>query len=508
MIPFNHSAGVYRLSANAPDRTPAILEGVLPGSEGIELILAGRGAIEGQVINARTGAPVTAFDCYHKRLRTPFGGVSGPQSATTPYDEQGHFRLEEVDAGMQSLEFEAEGYRHERVNVGPVEEYETVTGLVVALEPLFRVTGRVLNSEGRPVKDAAIYTGSQVDHSFPGFGGSLRGVSHEDGWFSAWGLEIDSPYVTASHPDYCTTVVRASLDNPSPVSIVVTRGGSVEGRVTLGGEPTANYRVTVWESETWTSRVAAVDRDGRYNINGINPGPITVAVWPGDTPWGEYRPDDIKPILAEAVIGTVTVVDIDLPGPVCSLEGRIVRDGAGVPGMVVKATVDDGITSQTFRSTSNAFGEYRFNLLPAGHVRVSAEADGQVVRREVLELVAGAEAQQDLVLGGGATVECVLVNAPEAPHGILVALLPEDYDAMALTEAIELAAATRLVSSERSMALEDIPPGTYAVAAYIPENYPYANRYFLASEYAACTALVSVSEGLDATVHLRFTQAQ
>jgi protocatechuate 3,4-dioxygenase beta subunit len=115
-------------------------------------------SVEGRVVNAATG---TGIPGAQVRI-LPAPNSSGEYSYTAKTDAQGRFRIEPIDEGAYVARYTAPGFSPvpEPGSVSPPFAV-TATGETVRLEarmqPMGRLSGRVLDGAGRPVADAGIW---------------------------------------------------------------------------------------------------------------------------------------------------------------------------------------------------------------------------------------------------------------------------------------------------------------------------------------------------------------
>ena len=128
------------------------------------------GSIQGQVVNALTGAPVRdAVVTLRGPYRTPAllprqtNAAPAPASVLTAADDRGNFRFANLRAGNYRLTSshngllgrppENGGAAIELVPLGPDQQ---LSGVVVKLNPVSAVTGKIVDAAGEPVQNAAV----------------------------------------------------------------------------------------------------------------------------------------------------------------------------------------------------------------------------------------------------------------------------------------------------------------------------------------------------------------
>jgi uncharacterized surface anchored protein len=126
-----------------------------------------KGSLEGQVVNAKTGAPLKKAGV---RLTMVYTGVGprpagGPVARTAETDDQGRFAFAGLDAGKYRLIAERQGFLRqsygERKYSGggtpvPVAEGQSVKSILFRLNPQAVITGKVLDEDGEPLANVQV----------------------------------------------------------------------------------------------------------------------------------------------------------------------------------------------------------------------------------------------------------------------------------------------------------------------------------------------------------------
>jgi hypothetical protein len=118
------------------------------GAEGVEIALQVLAALAGQVIDAESGEPVTAFTALASPLEELTGIYSG--ACQTFEGPSGTFELRGVTEGLQHVFVLAPGYAPARSRPLRVGRGEYLGGVEVRLSPGVALTGRILGAEGGP----------------------------------------------------------------------------------------------------------------------------------------------------------------------------------------------------------------------------------------------------------------------------------------------------------------------------------------------------------------------
>lgn len=349
-------------------------------------------SITGTVDVGDVSTPVTV----EVQARAVWRGDDDPLVVTATTDEAGGYVLTGLEApGTYELSFTAEGYRPttitERVTGGQ-ERFATTVGLTAGTG---QISGTVTDGTS-PVGGVTVTTtvdGAEVVVGTPTVGAV--------GTFVLPSLPTPGTYVLEFTRDGFTprTVVvdLAAGQSRGDVAVQMRGGaGTVSGRlvgpdgqglggatVSVGGGPTA---VTATTLTTGTV--------GAFTVAGLEAGVYTLTfTLPGWAP---------QSVPVDLTSGTSLPLTVTMRPSLGTVEGRVLRDGAGVAGVDVVAT--DG--QRTWSATSTAVagrptGYYALAQLPSGTYTVSVSQSGRVVETAVVRVTAGGTVTQDLTLPGG-----------------------------------------------------------------------------------------------------------
>jgi hypothetical protein len=121
-------------------------------------------SLEGQVVNAKTGAPVrfaivTLGGPFSERVPTPPRQPGRVKMAQVTADDQGRFAFRDVAPGNYALRARREGYEPALYRAStnsrellPVREGEAVNGIAFKLAPCGVIAGKVVNERGEPLQ--------------------------------------------------------------------------------------------------------------------------------------------------------------------------------------------------------------------------------------------------------------------------------------------------------------------------------------------------------------------
>jgi protocatechuate 3,4-dioxygenase beta subunit len=225
--------------------------------------------------------------------------------------------------------------------------------------------------------------------------------------------------LAARHPDYPAgghvTIGTAPLPD-KPVVIAVVRASSLAG-VVIGadGRPAANREVNVSVDDnsvprvfgqwSWMVHRAATDAAGRFLIENLPPGPVTIAVGGGMIA-RNHSEDSVPPddeVLADPAQASIELragkreeVSLRLIRTQ-SISGRVTdASGRAIAGVMIHATAAPGHSVQgEFWSQSEDDGAYRLGSLPPGSYQLEA----------ILNAEAGPKKQTRVVTAGASGVD-------------------------------------------------------------------------------------------------------
>lgn len=244
------------------------------------------------------------------------------------------------------------------------------------LVPAFRVKGRVVDEDGRPVEGAVVrsfFTGSQNVATTDGEGGFR--LDHLD-------PRRSSHSVYARKEGYCEAATSVEVDGAERAipDLVLARGVRLEGRVLDdAGAPLAGASLYIGFSPSAYNRLDAVSRDdGSFVFPNVPAGEQTLAASHPDC-----APDrrllslaPAPPIVADLVVRLEKAHSI----------GGVVRDEAGKPrariGIAVKHA---GEYVDSLRGETAADGRFQVKGLPARDVALELYGGGIVRKSMALE---------------------------------------------------------------------------------------------------------------------------
>ncbi len=277
---------VLALHDGPPDlRSPP--EAYRPGAPDIKLVLQRTGTITGRLVDER-GQPLAraAYVLLDER---------GPAITGT-----GRFRLEELRPGSHGLKVQADGYAVKRLDKLKVVAGETLELGDLKLEPGRRISGRVVDGEGKPVAGVRIQA-SRYPSLPPGSGesgeesvmalqmGIRVATSDGRGAFELTGIPADEEQFLSAHiagASSASAQVAAGAGDPPPVTLTLNRFGSVEGVVTKNGKPVKGAIILIMPRKRdggfAVSGEVTTGADGRFLASKVAAGEMEVQVMRGN----------------------------------------------------------------------------------------------------------------------------------------------------------------------------------------------------------------------------------
>ena len=420
------------LAANAPGYGFASRSVTAP-AEGITVVLGKSGTIRGRVVDATTGAPVTAFSVgaspAARGRRGP--GAFGGAPSQAQYSEDGTFEVT-VAPGSWNVRAAADGYRPADVSNLDVDAGQTKEGVEIALKRGGGLTGHVTDLRGNPVSGASIAccdaASARPGAAFGGDGSGPTATSDGDGHFALDGLPDGHATLTVTHPDYVTTSRDVDPASTGDVVIQVSSGAEISGTVVSSDAgqavPGASVRLDP-EGDSGTavgaSQTAQADGGGGFRFDHLTAGRYRLTA---QTKTASSTPQDLVVADSQPMDGVRVAVStgVEVDGTVTGLPAgqlggvNISATATGFNGSAV--TADDG----TFTLTS----------VPEGVLRVTASTSMPSVRTVAQTIETSADQSPmsvqlafqgvsrlsgQVTRGGQAVTQFSITAAPDPPDG-------------------------------------------------------------------------------------------
>jgi uncharacterized GH25 family protein len=404
------------------------------GRPGPTIALQPAAAIEGKVIDGNGGVAGAEIEVEIKRqpgaMVIEIGGRSTLPRAISGHD--GSFRISPLDPeNGYEIKVRAEGYAPASLDVAGLEPYRARTGLRIPLSRGQAVLGKVVDGDGRPIREATVELNAAPDTRSSHFmrierGGSsepIAGMTDDDGDFAIDGIPAGKFDLTASRTGFAKRKVPAieiardsepvdvgeiSLQvgekiqgmvfdrDGQPVEgaeIFLEESGPMMGFVMAGGterEATANSEASGW------FMVEDLSPEERYTLRFQRTGFVEKSVGPIELP--AIEPLEVTLDTASRITGRVVNAEGDpIAGSSVSLERTHTIE---MGGAVMQAMMMTG-------ADTDAEGRFLFEDQEPGKIKLSAVAPRfQEATLDHLEVPKGEDLDGvEIILKAGAVVE-------------------------------------------------------------------------------------------------------
>jgi protocatechuate 3,4-dioxygenase beta subunit len=467
-----------------------------------------RASVEGQVVNQRTGAPITG-------AQVKLVASDGTRSQAAA-DRKGHFSFSGLEAGQYRVEVERTGFTPLvwRKTVLTLAAGEQVKDFTVRLTPQAVVSGVLLDADGAPVANVYIsvlrHTWRNAKRGLTSAGGAQ---TNDAGEYRVSGLAAGDYLVRAQPRElavppgddkikriYVATWYPGVTDAGAAVPLHLTAGENRTGvTLTLRASTVVKVRGRVVRPPGKSEMSLAVveltspDDAGEMDIGGMAQanGPEGAFVIP-DIPPGSYRiqaqlidlaagQQDLRNMTGASQIIQVGDTDIEgvtlCPAAPQTVTGLLKWDGkppkdAG-PCMVALQGQSGVLMSNLLPTTTNADGTFSLTVAPGRFdLNVNCESKGSYMKAarlgdaDVLEVgIDGGETLpagplQVIMATGAGEIEGSVLDADSHPvGGATVVAIPDASKRAALFH-------RDITDQNGSFKLSDIVPGAYSLYAW------------------------------------------
>ncbi|HEX4382755.1 MAG TPA: carboxypeptidase regulatory-like domain-containing protein [Myxococcales bacterium] len=289
-----------------------------------------------------------------------------------------------------------------------------------ASEPLLAIEGVVEDAAGAPAEGVSV----SASRSFMEAGAIAR--SDAQGRFKLAELTGGTWRVIASKPGAAPAIAEAQAGTAG-LRLRLLQGGRLAGRVTeKHGGPVRLFSLLVVQPGLIQS-LSFIDPDGRYQIEGLQPGEATVsAIAPGQAPASNRRVTIPEPGAAAAQLD----FELTTGG---KLTGSVVERGTGKPLAGADVSVEGTSASQGVpirnQTLTGADGKFALDALEETKLGIIASADGHHGRILSVPPIADGDT------GGPVNIELTPLQPGEDPQVELTgigATLSKQGDALAI----------------------------------------------------------------------------
>jgi hypothetical protein len=458
----NVAPGTFDLSVRAAGFAAARVPGIeIPEGPGpVDLgtvVLEGEAVVSG-LVRSSDGRPLEGAAIHVVPSESPPGGPAGVPDAVS--DTEGRFEIHGNRLGARlKLSAERSGYAPAQVSgvTAPTE-----TPVVLTLSPRGRISGRVVDSDSRPVADTMLQALSVKTEVFGGMaiqgGDVVEARSHEDGTFVIEGVEPGPVELTASAPEWQDSSRQLQVPvgkDLEGIELVLHKAALLQGQV-LGPDGNSVARAEIGRylpprpgEIRYEAPLAFSDAEGRYRIGALAPGRLSLAARHGT--FG----DAVRDIDLQSGDNTL---DFELTGGQ-TVSGRVV-DPSGSPAAEARVSL-------------------RSNSWAAGPPDVMSEPDGSFHFKGISPGTYHLEARKE---GAGRSRQPVPVTVAEAPlDGVVLELTPTgtihgrilglNVDELAQVQvSAGWGAGISTVIYDGSYRITDLAPGDWRVVAEIPRT--------------------------------------
>ena len=414
-----HPEQTFTLWADAGTYAPCVVASARAGERYV--ITLGTGAELVLSVQNAQGEPVTAgtVDARMGRSRTrhdlAMGRASFGWERRVALDGAATVRLSSVPVGRTRLVVDCPGFVTETIDVDVPRE--GTVERTVRLERAARVHGEVVRAaDGSPIPgarvgcDATGWASSDAEGRF-----TLAKVAPGP---ATWGIEASADGYRPAF-EY---VQLAAAGDERRVRFELHSGVTLHGRaVDLAGSPVEGAHVRLFGTVAAAAFVGETHRldartavDGRFVMSSVHPDVAYAASVTSPShgratrtlgPWAREVED----------AGPIDIGDVVLAPP-GAIAGRIEGGPDGPARVVLESTGSSGLRLGVRRVEGQGpRARFRFDGLGPGSYRLSAApSEGEPFATRIVELLAG-EVRADVVLGGGASLEGVVLTEAGRP---------------------------------------------------------------------------------------------
>jgi protocatechuate 3,4-dioxygenase beta subunit len=476
-----------------------------------------KASIEGQVLNAKGGAPLKRANVQLNMINPGNGmnmGGRGPAPVrkAVETDEQGRFSFAALDAGKYRLSVDRQGFLHQNYGARKysgsgtpvlVSEGQNVKDIVFQMSPQAVITGKVLDEDGEPVANVQVRAlrnlyrngkrqWSQVGNATTSDIGEFRLPNLEPGRYLVSSnprnvgmqprrLQSEEPLPAAPDVVYAATFYPSTTSATTAVPVdvadgeihgidirlVKTRVYRVRGKV-VGATSDRNVMVSLSLKDVPGNALMgpANGTEGQFEIRNVPPGSYiataqargrgqdAIAIQPVDVTGNHVDGIVLTMETGKDVQGTVKVVDATTPPDLKNLSVMLRPVGLQPLGAPGRSRVGDDLKF-TLKGVPPVHQAVNVaGLCDTCYVK-SIQFGGRDVTDEGLEMTSGATLEV-VISAAAAQVDAVVLDKDgKAAWNATVAIAPKEGNVM-----------VRTADENGILSLHGLKPGDYKLYAW------------------------------------------
>ena len=382
----NLKSGKYNLKVNAQGYSAGEKSGIRVESnqtvEGI-LIELGKGVtLEGRVVTILDKTPVAGAAVRVDSGGTNFFGMdmemfdTGPVDASGLTNEEGKFRLENLSAGLTTLEVKKEGFLKGKKNVFVREDVPN-EAIVIEISKGGTVEGRVVaKATGEPLAGAEVTFVGQglIADMMPFFRTST--VTGSDGRFSFQPVPSGRQTLKISH-ERASSKLLENLEVQEAKTldigdVALSSGGGIAGIVLdIDGHPVADAFLMANGPSSFQQ--ASTNSQGEYAVMELTPGTYTVSLILNQSGLMMGQTGNVQQKQALVEEGKTTELNFTVT-PGYNLSGHVTKNGKPAAKFTVSYQIADLLqpAKEAGNAVTDADGRYTVNEIQPGvyHITV------------------------------------------------------------------------------------------------------------------------------------------
>jgi uncharacterized GH25 family protein len=473
-------------SKRAPKvRYQAEVEGVAANGPALVIVLAAGNTLRGHVVDDR-GGRVDTFTIKAEPVTEPTEpwNARGNTISRDVSDKGGEFELFGLGDGEWKVHVETKaGSKSDEASIVFPRE-DAVLELVLARSATLR--GVVLDAAGVPVKGAHIEVDVEgKEHEWSYRPPEKSRITGDDGVFESpvpAGLLNVHAERAGTAGSAIAKVPVAPAQAAGPVTLVLRVGGTITGVVRgKTGKLEAGRTVSAWNSEAYDSASATSDATGKFRMEHVTPGKVSVTLEPSQAEMDANRGPDgayswsmgqSHNSQLQVTIEDGATVDVALGGapenPVRVF--GVVRAAKPLAGVRVSLYRSDGEGSNNEwkQAVTDGDGRYEMTVDGPGQYQVSFSSDKGGSASTTAAIPAGSSYELNATLPSGSLSGRVLTDAGKPVGGVRVNAQSK-HESTAKGE-LRTGYGSVETAADGTFTIEMLPAGEYSLTAQ-PERW-------------------------------------